>query len=296
VLVYPPYPPNQLDPEKWYKAQCETALQTGNVHATEFRHGAIVTGWPSRWPLSSARQKGKRGIIRSMSARSRIRAAWCIANSPKDFDLMTTLTFRERHPEAKECLRAWCLAARLNRPEQVPWGWAMEFQERGVVHFHIVHRTEQLFRDFKISWAKWAWYERRGQQREILQGRLGKLLQDMWIAAVGDETQEFLRFQRGGITERMSKPELTARYLGGYLGKGAQKNLPEDEPPQGRWWWLSPAARPLPGKTLPVLTWPLEKPHRLIHDKAKLGLDWSVDGPHGPPNLYSDSPSTVPIQ
>ena len=259
-----------MDQEKLYKAQCMRALQTGKVTATEYRHGAVVNGWPSRWPSNGNPQKGKRGIVRSMSARSMIRASFQISNSPADFDLMTVLTFRQAHPNPKECLRAWCLKIGLNTPAGTPWGWAMEYQERGIVHYHIIHTLTHL-RDRYDKWPpRWNIVMRKGHYRSVLQGNLGRHLQNEWIKTVGDTSTEFRRFQYGGITERMDRPDLTARYLGGYIGKAAQKMLPDSEPPNGRWWWLSEAARPIVGKTYVLDNYPLDRPHHLVFDKAKL--------------------------
>lgn len=270
-----------MDPEKWYKAQCDRQIQIGNVKATLYRRGAKVTGWPSRWPEASGRQKGKRGIIRSMSIRSMIRAAWQITNSPADFDLMTVLTFRDSHPSPKACLRAWCLEMMLNTPAETPWGWATEFQERGIVHYHIIHTTAHLRVTHPERGLRWHQVTRKGRKKSVLQGWLGRYMQDAWIRLVGDTSSEFLRFQRGGITERMEKPELTGLYLGGYVGKRAQKILPDFEPPQGRWWWLSPSARPIAGQVARLTSWPHEKAHHLVHDHSALinHLDFDISTP-----------------
>lgn len=271
-----------MDSEKYYLARCLTAIQAGKITATEYRHGAVIDGWPSRWPIHSGHPKPKRGLIRSMSVRSQIRAAFQISNSPANFDLMTTLTFRVSHPEPKESLRQWCLSCLLNQPPDPAWGWAMEFQARGVVHYHVIHNLAQLTRDLPQLWVEWSEFKRKGQPRKVLQGSLGRRMQDWWIAAVGDSSSEFLRFQRGGITEMVARPELTGRYLGSYVAKAAQKTLPDCEPPQGRWWWLSEAARPTPGRVITLKVWPFDRIHRLIHDKNRLpefGLEASTTDP-----------------
>lgn len=237
---------------------------------TEYRRGAVLNGWPSRWPLAGAQRKAKRGIIRSMSARSMIRAGFQISNSPADFDCMTVLSFRERHPDAKKCLREWCLAMQLNNPTSTPWGWATEFQTRGMVHYHIIHTTAHLRVSHPHLGLRWQTVQRRGRPQSVLRGRLGDIMANLWIRIVGDSSEEFLRFQRGGICTKMDKPELTGAYLGGYIGKLAQKSLPDWEPPQGRWWWLSPAARPVAGVTRKVVEYPLARIHHLLHDKSVL--------------------------
>lgn len=279
-----------MDPEKWYKAQCDTALQAGRITLTEYRHGGIITGWPSRWPMASNKTKGKRGIIQSMSSRSMIRAGWQIANSPCDFDLMTTLTFRDASPNPKECLRQWCLDVGLNARPNIGWGWAMEYQGRGVVHYHVIHQMQQLTRDWPDMTPEWDTVTRKGHPRRILQGRMGRKLQDLWIARVGDTSSAFHRFQRGGITESSANPEATALYLGGYIGKLAQKQLPDSEVPQGRWWWLSEAARPVAGQVHVLTEYPLDRPHHLVHDKKKLLEPGTPVAPPRPKNLQPGRP------
>jgi hypothetical protein len=148
----------------------------------------------------------------------------------------------------------------------VQWGWVMEFQTRGAVHFHIFFERRLL--------KRFGWHVervvRRGKITDLVRGGLEELLVHMWIQSVGDSHPDFLAFQRGGIVELLRTPDAAARYVAKEAGKRAQKILPEWLEGAGRWWWLSPAGKPRPEKTITIKRWPYDRPYRLIFDTERL--------------------------
>ena len=175
-----------MDYEKQYTLACHEALKRGRVTCTPFRRGAIITGWPSRWPNKIGPAKNLRGIIRSASVRSLIRGGFAVANSPIDFDAMTVLTFRQAPERAKAALRHFCTASGLFDAPEAAWGWFQEFQERGVVHYHVLHRQQDLAGNSIGAPVEWRPQRRKGVDREVLSGPLEKLVCETWLAATRD--------------------------------------------------------------------------------------------------------------
>jgi len=178
---------------------------------------------------------------------------------------MIVLTFREAPAEPKAALRKFVRQFRLLFGQNVQWGWVMEFQARGAVHFHIFFERRLL--------KRYGWHVerviRRGKVVDLVRGGLEELIIHKWVSSVGDSHPDFLRFQRGGIIELLRSPDAAARYVAKEAGKRAQKMLPELIDGAGRWWWLSPAGKPRPLKTITLARWPYDRPYRLIFDTEK---------------------------
>jgi hypothetical protein len=248
-----------------FACQCAISRQGGerlSVKLTVYKTGAIahwrVVGGTRSLPFF-------RGKITDMSKRSRIRAAWAFANAPRDWAAMAVLTFRENPPCPKAALRKFVRKFRLFFGPSYQWAWVMEFQSRGVVHFHIFLERRILKRH--------AWHVekliRRGKEVDLVRGGLEELIVTMWASAVGDDHPDFLRFQRGGIIELLRSPDAAARYVAKEASKRAQKVLPEWLEGAGRWWWLSPAGKPRRQKVITIKRWPYDRPYALIFDTDK---------------------------
>lgn len=177
---------------------------------------------------------------------------------------MLVLTFRECPTEPKLALRRFVRKMRMFGPLQ--WGWVMEFQSRGAVHFHVF-LERRYFRRF--SWHKER-VIRRGKATDLVRGGLEELLVSFWMQSVGDKHPDFVAFQHGGICELLRTPDAAARYVAKEAGKRAQKTLPEWLEGAGRWWWLSPAAKPRPVGTVRLEHWPYDRPYKQIFDSAEL--------------------------
>ena len=254
------------DSEERYKLACKQALEAGHVRAKLSRRGAVVSGWPSRWPCQGSAPRPTRGKITHASIRSLIRGGWQIANSPTDWTLMTTLTFQGRVENAKEVFRDFCSRLVARNVLGAEWGWVQEYQERKVVHYHLIHTERALTTAICTGPTRWRVVRRKGRPVSVLAGLAGEYLAEEWMDCLPYVTPEIVRFNTGGICEQIAKPELAGWYLGRYASKMSQKQLPEGEPPNGRWWWLSPAARPIMGEEVIVDYWPFERPHKLLFD------------------------------
>lgn len=245
--------------------RCLRAVNKGEIKCTQYRHGAITEGWPPRWPRCSSANV-PRGTIKSQSKRSLIRAAWNITNAEADFDVFSTLTFRVKHRDPKECLRRFLRLALGLDGLTSRYAWVQEYQERGIVHYHVLWCWTDSYFGKQGLIPEWRRLHRRGQDVFVLGGTQERSLVGAWVQATGDTSDAFWKFQTGGVHERVERPELAGKYLGSYAGKEAQKELPDGEAPAGRWWFLSPAAHPVPRGTTVVTQWKAKKPHRLVYD------------------------------
>lgn len=121
----------------------------------------------------------------------------------------------------------------------------MEFQGRGVIHYHVFIERQCLAERGWLDSSHMVSSTRQRRLTTIIRGPLDTRLYLAWVAAVGDRSPEFLAFQRGGIVELLRTPDAAARYIAKEAGKRAQKRLPEGVKACGRWWYLSPAGKPV---------------------------------------------------
>jgi hypothetical protein len=157
----------------------------------------------------------------------------------------------------------------------------MEFQRRGVVHFHVVFE-EDFLRD--RGWLAECYVEtikRKGKETRILRGPFEAIIVRRWIMAVEDTDLAFLRFQRGGIVELFRTANGAACYFGSYLAKADQKTLPFGLDGCGRWWAISRNATPKWERSGRLTKWNTEQQWAHVFDKSKLSgcVDWKL--PHG---------------
>jgi hypothetical protein len=216
----------------------------------------------------------KRGGIHDLSKRARIRCAWALANAPEDWGAMATLTFRTQPQEPKQALRRFVRSFRMNFGKHVQWAWVMEWQTRGVVHFHLFfsapfvdsfdHRQERVIR--------------HGAETLILRGFLDDWIVRKWIACVDDDHEDFIAFQKGGILEKLRTPDAASRYVAKEAGKRAQKQLPDGVSAAGRWWWISPAGKPQPIGFMMLKKWPFDKCYKLVFDLSEIRRRRCRDG------------------
>lgn len=232
---------------------------------TCFKVGGIV-----HWPIDVARSRSPfetpRGKIHDLSKRSRLRCAWLLANAPKPWGAMAVLTFRTQPSHPKEALKFFVRRFRLDHGNHWQWSWIMEWQSRGVIHFHLFfenafldslgYHTERLVR--------------HGKETEIIRGNVEDWIVETWCRAVGDATIAFRRFQMGGIVELLRTPDAAARYVAREAGKRTQKQLPEGVEAAGRWWFISRAGKPKPGKTIVIKNYPWPTAYRFIFDRKSL--------------------------
>jgi hypothetical protein len=104
----------------------------------------------------------------------------------------------------------------------------------------------------------------------VVRGGFDDWLVNAWIAATGNCSEAFSRFQRGGIVEVLRSPDAAARYIAKEAGKREQKELPEGVEGGKRWWWLSKRGKPVPEARGRLIDWPLAVPLSRVFDKAQL--------------------------
>lgn len=204
------------------------------------------------------------------SERSLRKLSFLLENSAAVWTWMITLTFREPHDDPKSCLKKWQAGMPWHDQECFDYAWWMEFQVRGMVHFHYF-LTDVALDAFCLPWRDDIRDVGTGRKRRsVLGGRVGNWIVAGWCDAVGDCSGDFIRFQYGGIIERLRKPDAAARYAAKYASKKQQKELPPDQGPLGRWWFISAHAKPVPCGTKPLTFWPFSGPLGTVYDKQKL--------------------------
>jgi hypothetical protein len=170
------------------------------------------------------REKGRshfRGKIRAWSQSSARRLAFIAANVDMFFAVHVTLTYRARQASWEtqgdrnrrfvgRCRADLHQFLRALREELGEYLWVREFQERGVVHFHVLAEKE-----LSQARATEAWARASGQ------------LEDEAVLRHGVKVDSIK--SQGGAT----------RYLGQYIGKERQKELPKGVDGAGRWWGRS---------------------------------------------------------
>lgn len=162
----------------------------------------------------------ERGEIKAFSRASARRLEFRAANTGVEFRSLITLTYRavmewesdeERNRaivrRSKRDLNRWlsCL-----RKELGSYIWVQEFQERGVIHYHVVAEREMWEPRIQVAWCR-------------------------VIGALGDSAA----LKYGAKVEAIRSPDGARQYLGKYVGKQRQKLLPPGVEGAGRWWGCS---------------------------------------------------------
>jgi hypothetical protein len=239
--------------------------------ATLYRTGAVVTGWEAP-PKPIGAKEGVRDIIEDMSPKSRRRCAFAFSNSPRDWGVMATLTFEKQPKDCKAGLAKFSRGIRREFGADLQWGWVMEFQSRGVVHFHVFFERLAFEARGWLHPAHVEIFRRKGKYVDILRGPAERFIVDLWCSASGEKSDRFVRFQRGGIVEILRSPEAAGRYVAKEASKRQQKRLPEGVDKAGRWWWLSPAGKPQPEKVIQLdpHRWPFPFATTTVFERSKM--------------------------
>lgn len=238
------------------------------IRVTQFKTGAIVS-----WPIESRGRKSssiesRRGQIHDLSRRSRLRCAWLLSNAPRDWGAMAVLTFREQPSHPKVALKKFVRRFRVRFGQNIQWAWIMEWQMRGVVHFHLFFERDfvQSFQhDIQVV-------RRRGQIVNLIRGEFDNWIVKNWIECVGDRDVRFIRFQKGGVLEMLRSADAAGRYVAKEAGKRQQKQLPDGVECAGRWWWLSRVGKPIASRSFDLKPneWPWPVAYRHLFDVADL--------------------------
>jgi hypothetical protein len=149
----------------------------------------------------------------------------------------------------------------------------MEYQSRGVVHYHIFFSASFVHSNGVVRPEWLQSVVRRGRATSILRGVFDAWCVGAWVRSVGDTSDEFTAFQQGGICEMLRTPDAAARYVAKECSKREQKALPEGIDGGNRWWWLSPEGQPRPEATGVLFDYPLAVPLSRIFDKSQLAAN-----------------------
>lgn len=164
---------------------------------------------------------GYRGEIKAFSRASQRRLAFVFANVCTPFKSLVTLTYhavtetwekagdRNRRivQRSKRDLNRFLTAM---RPQLGPYLWVQEFQDRGVVHYHLICEREVFEPEVRLVWCR-------------------------AIDALDDAAARRYAAKVDAIRDEKQ----VRKYLGHYIGKARQKLLPEGVDGAGRWWGAS---------------------------------------------------------
>lgn len=184
--------------------------------------------------------------------------------------MMATLTFGQRIMDGRSQLARFF--RQLTQPvfAGVHTAWVREYQERGAVHYHVLW-DETIFMPFEgITLHNMVNIKRKGKTCPLVTGLLEAWIVEAWIVAVGDLSEEFIKFQWGGIVQPWVGENGASNYFGSYLAKAKQKELPSDAEKSGRWWWICREAKPVPVGKGYLANWHLPYPLSVIFDKESI--------------------------
>lgn len=224
--------PRHLDPAQ-YPPNCL-------IQVTRFKNGDLL-----RWPTMNEPPPSPDIIERAsreQSVRSRLRSAFALGNAETSWLAMATLTYRVNPADYASVRDDWTrFKDRLRKKWKSPeWGWILEFQRRGAAHFHVFLGSGGELGKGLNSEAT-VTRKRKGQETEILAGPIANWISETWIDIVGDNDPKFLKFQRGGIVEKMRSPDAAGRYAAKEAAKRVQKVAPWEV---SQWWGMSNSIRP----------------------------------------------------
>jgi len=156
---------------------------------------------------------GKRGKITEFSDKSRNRLLFCAFNACVEWLGFIGLTYPAEFPTDGSIVRAhrnrFLIYLRRKYP-LIHFLWALEFQERGAPHIHLL--VDQFI---NLQWLSETWYQ---------------------IVGSGDEKH----LRAGTRVEYLRGREHGASYLAtSYTGKKAQKEVPVEYQNVGRFWGMS---------------------------------------------------------
>jgi len=211
-----------------------------------------------------------RGEVTGFSDKSMRRLVFALENAACDFGVMATLTFRELILDGRSALAIFQREIKRGPLARVPFAWVREYQERGAVHYHYLFALKELEEIGWLDKANFATRSRKGVERTIVKGPLEQEIVRAWTKATGDDSEEFRRFQNGGIVELFETKTGASKYFASYLGKEHQKTLPAGANVTGRWWFLSPEAKPIPPENVWLTDYPFATPYNTIFDASKL--------------------------
>jgi hypothetical protein len=155
--------------------------------------------------------------VGELSQKSAKRLAFLVANAATVFRSMLTLTYRAVFAGVEDALRNAEIVRRSKRDlnrflscmrrELGAYFWVQEFQQRGVIHYHVMCESELSQERVALVWCR-------------------------SIGALGDQAA----LKHGAKVDPIRGEREARVYLGAYVGKQRQKVLPPGVAAAGRWW------------------------------------------------------------
>lgn len=210
------------------------------IRIDRYRAGDRLT-WPTLREPPKSSELRERGST-TQSVKSRLNSAFQLGNAETNWIAMATLTYRVSPGSYDDVRNDWTrLKDRLRkRWNGVEWAWILEFQKRGAAHFHVfIGDGGELGKALLEEETRTV--KRKGTDTEIFQGNVASWISETWIEIVGDTSPKFLRFQRGGILEKMRSRDAAGRYAAKEASKRVQKSAPWEVL---QWWGMSNSIRP----------------------------------------------------
>lgn len=239
------------------------------LRVLEYANGCVVK-WPLERKQTKPSPREKKRQIGDMSMKSRLEAAFNFGNAPFPWEWMITLTRRVQPENPKRDFDKFTRALRSRWDCHCQWGWIMEYQSRRVVHHHIFLSSDFVNRNFRRESIRYRTVTRHGRETSLVDGDFNRWVVSQWIAACGDKSEAFRRFQSGGIIEVFRLPDAAARYVAKECGKRCQKGLPEGVKGGRRWWWLSKEGKPKCLGIRGLSHWPLAGTYSRVFEKKQL--------------------------
>lgn len=186
----------------------------------------VLEHWPRgiriRMPTGIRSSGGDRGTISQFSESSRRRLSWVYAQGP--WKSMITLTYHNDFPDGVESKRQLQVVLQYLRDRRIQYLWILEWQHRGVPHYHIW--LDHEFDDCPLS--------------EDFSGNSWRPIVRSWLRASGQDNDSqavsFALHQRAYTSWRVLAG---CNYAAKYASKQEQKGLPVSVESYGRWWGCS---------------------------------------------------------
>lgn len=237
-----------------------------------FKHGAIVNyGLPCK-PTKG----GKAGRqIKDASLDSMRHAAFVLGNAKYDWGAMATLTHQVQPKDLKLANRSFRRAVVREFGLDFQWAWFMEFQRRGVVHYHWFFERDTLDERGYLHPSNLEtivrWKKKNGQKyaqpTTLIRGDFERWIVRHWTLCAHAQADKACAFNAGGIVELLRHPDAAGRYVAAYATKKGQKHLPRGVDGAGQWWRMSKAGRPQEEKVVRVTQYPFPKCYKYVYDK-----------------------------
>lgn len=226
-----------------------------------FPNGSRRVSWPLEGPEivpEDFEELDCRSVVRrdrdrlkasnQQSKKSRLRAAWTLSASPVSWAHMVTLTYRPPHfPSDYEGVsdhRKRFTKRLLKSFPDSDVAWILEFTRRKVPHFHlfIAGEVSRRLSQEPVTVRNGQRFDGITRDRITCSGPTADRIVQWWTNQAGDGSEEFQRFQSGGIVEVITNPEGAGKYVAKEAGKRDQKHGPFLV---WKWWGISDRARPV---------------------------------------------------